>query len=208
MDTVLLKLKGYALRIENAQKYHAKDIAYLTNLAGEGMPAYIWSAMIKNGDTAIDVGASRALRQTGNFSYTNVRVCLDGDNVLGMLLGYPQPDPYETGDLSDMPAMIKPLVELEALAPGSWYINAIATYELYQGKGVASRLMLDTEQIALTAGCDAITLICASENLVAKNLYYNLGFREVDSREVVGYPGCEHTGEWVLMFKEIGPQLN
>ena len=195
---------GYELQIENAQRHHANDLAKLINIAGEGMPELIWAGMAQADQSAMDVGIERALRNSGGFSYTNARVCIENNQVLGMLLAYKQADPYEIGDITDYPEMIKPLVELEAMAPGSWYINALATYAPHQGKGVATILIADTEQCAMINNCDALTLICASENLRAKQFYYKLGFRIVDSKDVVDYPGCLHGGEWLLMYKEVG----
>ncbi len=59
------------------------------------------------------------------------------------------PASYDVSDINDYPKELIPLVELEALAPGSWYINAIATYEQYRGQGIASQLLKQCEQDAL-----------------------------------------------------------
>ncbi len=115
--------QDFSMAITNARLEHARDLAYLINLAGEGIPEYLWNGMAIAGQSALDVGAQRAARNEGNFSYRNARVCCDGDALQGMVLAYRQPDPYDTGNLDDYPAPVRPLVELEAQAPGSWYIN-------------------------------------------------------------------------------------
>ncbi len=191
------------MEIRDAEKADSGELSYLINLAGEGIPEYLWSRMVVGAGTPMAVGARRAAREDGNFSYRNARVCIENDALLGMILAYQQPDPYEPGDLSDYPDVVRPLVALEAQAPGSWYINAMATYKKHRGKGVARRLIEDTEIMARSRGCDRLSLIVASENTSAKNLYDYLGFKDVDTRPVVPYPGCLHGGTWILMSRRI-----
>ncbi|WP_020410555.1 GNAT family N-acetyltransferase [Hahella ganghwensis] len=191
------------MEIRKAIKSDVDDLAYLINLAGEGIPEYLWGAMAGPGETALEVGVKRAAREEGGFSYRNARVCTADEVILGMQVSYCQPDPYEIGNLMDYPELVQPLVELESKVPGSWYLNAIATYEQYRGKGVGRRLMDDVEQQARSHGCTQISLIVASENQVAGELYQRLGYRPVESRAVVPYPGCLHGGEWVLMVKKL-----
>jgi len=191
------------LEIRDARKADARDLAYLINLAGEGIPEYLWAAMARAGESAIDVGAGRAARTEGSFSYTNARVCAEAGSLLGMILSYRQSDPYEIGDLAGYPEVVRPLIALEAQAPGSWYINAIATYEQHRGKGVARRLTDDTEARARSEGCGYLSLIVASENAAAKGMYEYMGFRNVASAPVVPYPACRHGGDWVLMTKQL-----
>jgi len=191
------------LEIRNATRENAGDLAYLINLAGEGIPAYLWQGMIEGNETALDVGARRAARDEGGFSYTNARICVADHELLGMILSYRQPDPYQTGPLAELPEVVRPLVQLEARAPGSWYVNAIATFERHRGKGVARELMADDELRARAAGCSLTSLIVASENAGARRLYQRLGFDDVASLPVVPYPGALHGGSWVLMLKPL-----
>jgi ribosomal protein S18 acetylase RimI-like enzyme len=193
------------LKIRDAVVADSERLAYLINLAGEGIPEFLWQRMARAGESPLEVGARRAARQQGSFSYTNARVAVSQDVLLGMILSYRQPDPYDIGDLSQYPEVVRPLVILEARAPGSWYINAIATYPEHRGRGVASKLSEDVEARARAAGCDLLSLIVASENLAAKRLYENLGYEDVVSEPVVAYPGGPHGGEWVLMSKRILP---
>jgi len=191
------------LEIVKAKKSNSFDLAKLINIAGEGIPEYLWNDA-KNGDeSSMAVGAKRAEREEGGFSYKNAMICSLDNILVGMILAYRQEDPYEIGELSQYPNVVQPLVELESKAPGSWYINAIAVYEEYRGKGVARQLMYTTENQAVCSGCDSMSLIVASENLGAKGLYESLGFEVRDSRPVVSYPGCIHTGDWLLMTKGL-----
>ena len=46
-------------------------------------------------------------------------------------------------------------------------------------------------------------MIVASENDGALRLYARSGYQETARASVVGYPGCAHGGDWVLMVKTI-----
>jgi len=191
------------MRIQPAQISHARELAYLINLAGEGIPDYLWQSMAENGETPLEVGTSRAAREEGSFSYRNAKVCIDDEQIQGMMVSYQQPTPYNIEDLADYPAIIQPLVRLESLAPGSWYINAIATFEQHRGKGVARQLIQEAENSARAAGCNLVSLIVASENSPALQLYLKLGYQVMSSLPVTPYPGCLHGGEWELMTKQL-----
>jgi len=126
------------MHITKAKKDNARDLACLINMAGEGIPEYLWRQMIVGDESALDVGAMRAARDEGGFSYRNATLYVDNNTVMGMILAYQQEDPYEIGDLYEYPEIVRPLVALEAKVPGSWYIYAIATYQEFRGRGIAS----------------------------------------------------------------------
>jgi len=189
--------------IRAAREEDTRDIAYLINLAGEGMPFYLWSQTTKDGEDPFEIGVQRAARATSNFSYSNVQVIESNYSVAGMVLGYLQPDPYDLSNIAEYPKIVRPIVELEALVPGSWYVNAIAAYQEHRGKGIATDLLAVSENLALAAGAKTISLIVASENEGAKRLYEKTGYRVIDKRPVVIYAGCLHAGDWLLMIKEL-----
>lgn len=191
------------MEIRSARKQDAHHIAILTNLAGEGISEYYWARLAQEGETPFEVGARRASRDEGDFSYSNTRVCVEGEMVLGMIVAYRQPDPDDPGDLSGLPEPMHPLVELESTAPGSWYINAVATYPEHRGRGVARRLLADTEKRARSRGCERMSLIVASENAAARRLYDRLGFAVVRTLPVVPWPGASHGGDWVLLTRAV-----
>jgi hypothetical protein len=47
----------------------APSLAELVNFAGEGVPYYLWERMAKEGESAWEVGRSRAEREQGGFSF-------------------------------------------------------------------------------------------------------------------------------------------
>ena len=150
--------------------------------------------------------ANKELRgKRGGFSYTNTRICVQGDTVLGMLVAYVQPDPYELDDLDDYPEVVRPLAELEAQAPGSYYLNALATYPKHRGKGVATLLLGEARDRATSTGCTQISLIVSSHNSDALKLYTHLGFAEKARLPLVPWPGYNHESDWLLLARAAEP---
>ncbi|MGF1529510.1 MAG: GNAT family N-acetyltransferase [Candidatus Competibacterales bacterium] len=191
------------MEIQDARREHAKALAHLINLAGEGLPEYLWRDMAEGDESPMAVGERRAARQEGGFSYTNARVCLRGDEVLGALVAYRQPDPFIIDDIDTFPAIIRPLLELESLAPGSFYINALATAEDHRRQGVATALLKDALARGRSWGCASSSLIVASENTEATALYQTAAFAPVAARPVVPFEGHRHGGEWILLVKPL-----
>ena len=178
-------------------------LAELIDRAGEGLPRVLWARAAEPGQDPMEVGAARAARMTGGFSYRNA-VVLDVDGTAaGMLLSYRLDDPYEIGDLSEVPRVVRPLIELEARAPGSWYVNAVAVRPGFEGRGHGRRLMELAEDLGQDAGATDISLIVADENARARGLYERLGYVVRDRRPVVGSPGFAHGGDWLLMVKRL-----
>lgn len=189
--------------IRKAEVDDAAKLAELMNIAGEGIPAYLWERMAGPGEDVLAFGARRVARTEGGFSYVNAHVAACDGVMAGMLLGYRLPDPYEAGPLDELPAVVRPLVELEALVPGSWYVNAVATDVAYRGQGVGRELMGWAEQLAGASHAEALSLIVAEENARARRLYEALGYEAIARRPIVQFPRSPHTGDWVLMKKEI-----
>lgn len=182
----------------------ADALAQLVNMAGEGMPLYLWERMAGPGETAWDVGRRRARRADGAFSYRNAVTLRAGDDpagrVLACLIGYDVPDRPVPIDPA-LPAMFVPLQELENLAPGTWYVNVLATFPEHRGRGLGSRLLRFAEEQARAAGRRGMSIIVEDANAGARRLYERHGYREAARRRMVrdGWAGAGT--EWVLLVK-------
>ena len=190
-------------RIRPAGQDDASALARLINLAGEGIPLWLWRRDAASDEEAFAIGAQRAARDSGGFSYTNAHVAEVDGQVAAMLLGYRLPDPYDIDDLDEAPEVVRPLIELESQAPGSWYLNAIATFENFRGRGVGSRLMSLALERARESGATELSLIVAQENQGAFRLYQREGYTPGESRPVIPFPGCSFSGDWVLMTRGV-----
>lgn len=178
-------------------------MAELVNMAGEGMPYYLWSQSCAPGVSPWEHGRQRALREHGAFSYRNTVVRLVDDRVAAALVGYPLAIASETTDYDELPAMFVPLQQLEDMASASWYVNVLATYPEQRGKGFGAELLAVAAQKALATERDKLSLIVSDANHGARRLYEKTGFREVASRPMVK-DGWENEGNnWVLMLKHL-----
>jgi len=192
------------MKIERAKREDARQLAYLINLAGEGIPDFLWSGMTEGSETPLDVGERRASRDEGGFSYKNARVIRQDSLVSGLIISYQLEDPYIVENIEEYPEVVRPLVLLESEMPGSWYVNAIATKEEFRGQGIAKCLLQEAELNAINQGIKFMSLIVASENTLAKGLYLKIGYESISSLPVVDYQGALHAGNWELMVKKMG----
>jgi ribosomal protein S18 acetylase RimI-like enzyme len=180
----------------------AQALAELVNIAGEGLPLYLWGKMAEAGESAWEVGRRRALRETGSFSYRNAVVAEVAGRVIAALIGYPLPNRPEPID-DRMPAMFVPLQELENLAPGTWYVNVLATLAAYRARGHGTRLLGVAERLAAAAGRSGLSIIVSDANAGARRLYERCGYVEVATRAMVK-EAWDHPGEnWVLLVKPL-----
>ncbi len=143
----------------------AQALAELINFAGEGLPLYLWGRMAEPGETAWEVGQRRARRDVGGFSWRNATVSEQRGSVAACLIGYTLPNAPEPLDLAQTPPMFVPLEELERLAPGSWYVNVLATYPDHRGGGLGTVLLGLADQLAAAAGRRGSSIIVATPML-------------------------------------------
>jgi ribosomal protein S18 acetylase RimI-like enzyme len=181
----------------------AKDLTEFVNMAGEGLAYYLWEQIATAGESAWDVGCIRAKRDSGSFSYRNAVLRLEGNDAVACLIGYPLEDAPPPVDYSEMPPMFVPLQQLEDLAPGTWYINVLATKEAHRGLGYGNELLALAEDIAASLGKHGLSLIVADTNLGARKLYSSLGYQEVAQRAMVKERWVHPGTHWILMTKSL-----
>jgi len=173
------------------------------DIAGHGLPAYVWSLSAKEGQEPIDVGTERAAREDGNFSYRNAVVAEEDGEVVAMVLGYRLPEAGKGVDLDEVPEVLRPLLELELLAPGTLYVNGLATLPGYQGRGLGSRLLQAASALAAEAGCDEMSIQVFEQNEGALGLYERHGYRFVARRRAVPHPSYPYDGDVLLLTRKV-----
>jgi ribosomal protein S18 acetylase RimI-like enzyme len=186
-----------------AAKTDASALAVLVDIAGEGMPAYMWSRLASPGQSLLELGRERAQRDSGGFSWRNAVVAEIGGEVAACLVGYRLADPYDLGALTDMPPLVQPLVKLEARAPGSWYVNVLATLTEFRRLGIGAKLLDIAESKGREAGAPSLSVIVGSWNETATRLYRRTGYAGRASEPAIPFPGSPHRGDWVLMVKPL-----
>ncbi len=190
------------MRIREATAADAGHLVRFINMAADDLPLHYWRKSVGPEGDPWAYGRERAARETGNFSYRNAWLAESGGEVAACLLGYAaeaEPQPVDP----DTPPIFVPLLELEALAPGSWYLNVLATYEGFRGKGCGGALLAHAESVAQRAGHRDISLIAADTHREALRLYAAKGYREVARRAVVKGDWQVDAQEWILFAKPV-----
>jgi ribosomal protein S18 acetylase RimI-like enzyme len=189
-------------QLRRAEREESRRVAELMDIAGHGLPAYLWS-LSAEGREPLDVGAERAASESGNFSYRNAVVAEENGEAVAMLLAYRLPDSPESADLDEIPELVRPLVELELLAPGTFYVNGLATLPGYRGRGLGSKLLEAANDLAAEAGCDELSIEVFEQNEGAVRLYESHGYRTVARRPAVPHPSYPYDGDVLLMTRKV-----
>lgn len=178
-------------------------MAELVNMAGDGLPLYLWSKMTAAGQSPWEIGRQRAGRENGSFSYRNTLVREHSGAVAACLIGYPlEHDPPASAD-STIPPMFLPLQQLEELAPTTWYVNVLATYPAYRRQGFGRELLALAENFAADCGKRGLSIIVADTNFAARSLYERLGYSERASRAMVKESWQGSGRNWLLLVKTL-----
>ena len=189
--------------IRQAEASDAESLAKLINLAGEGIPNWLWTRACVEGQTPLEIGIQRAKRKTGGFSYTNALVAAPHGNPIGMVLSYAITEaPNENPD--DLPAPIAPFVALEKLSVNTWFINALAVYDDAQNQGIGTQLLAAAEDLARRDSLTEMSIQVYSQNTRAVLLYERNGYNLAASEPVRQHP-CPpyYTGDVLLLRKSL-----
>ena len=191
------------LPIRYAKPKDADALAELVNFAGEGLPLYLWERMADEGETAWDVGRRRAKREEGGFSYKNAIVMEHESEIAACLIGYSLPDQPQPVGYENTPPMFAPMEELEGLAAGTWYLNVLASYPEFRGRGYGTQLLSIAETIAADAGKIGLSIIVSDANTKARQLYERNGYRPIADRAMVKEDWQNTGNRWVLLTKPL-----
>jgi len=187
--------------IRAATPRDAADLVALIDMAGEGLPTYFWTRAAEAGRGSFEVGQARVIAEDGPFSYRNAHIAEVAGAIAGATVCRRLDVSADLGDIDELHEIVQPLVRLEARAPGAWYVNVLAVYLEYRGKGIGARLLAHADELGRAAASRGMAIIVASENIVARELYERVGYREKAKLPLVGHPGYARGGDWVLLTK-------
>lgn len=176
----------------------AADIARLGDMAGDGLPSYVWRLTAAPGQPAFEVGVARARRDDADFSWRNAAMIEVGGRVAGALVTYPAPD--EPEPLEGLAPIVRGLQALENQALGSQYVNVLAVYEPYRRRGYGWRLLEEAER---RADGRPLSLIVADRNAGARRLYEAFGFRWVAEVPMEKEGWRSDSAAWILMLRPV-----
>ncbi|MCH8138837.1 MAG: GNAT family N-acetyltransferase [Proteobacteria bacterium] len=118
-------------------------MAEFINFAGEGLPRYFWRQIAGGGEDPWEIGRKR---QVERMESGTAFVIDEGGGAIACLTGYPipaAPEPVADDELD----IFRPLIELENLAPSTWYVNILAAYPEHRGRGFGVRLLALAEDM-------------------------------------------------------------
>ena len=178
-------------------------LAKLIDIAGEGIPSWLWSQSASADHSPLQIGTERAARETGGFSFKNATVACVQDDVAGMLLGYPI-DQAPDDNPDKLPLPIAPFVALEKQSVGTWYVNALAVFPQHRGLGIGSQLLRQAEVKTRLSDLRTLSIQVYAQNVGAVRLYQRHGYSAVSSERVREHP-CQpyYSGDVTLLFKPI-----
>jgi ribosomal protein S18 acetylase RimI-like enzyme len=181
-----------------AIKADCRAIASLQSIASDGVEDYVWAKQALPGEATLDVGQRRYERTDSSFSYLNVIVSENDEEIAGMMCAFPiHIDP----NYVEKDPVLSPYSKLEE--DNSYYICGVALFPTYRGQGIGKKFMRIAEEHAQEKDFKKLSLIVFEQNAGAKRLYDNLGYREVAREPIVPHRLIRCTGDALLMVKDI-----
>ncbi len=174
-------------------------IAQLYRTASDGVADYLWTQLAGPGEDFLDVGARRYAREDSQFSYRNCTLAERNGEIVGMMVAYRMEDDPQPASYVD--PVLRPYAILEQ--PGSYYVCGVAVYPHCRNHGVGSRFINISQQDALARNLAQLSLIVFEQNAGAKRLYDRNGFYVIARQPVVPHPLIQHTGDALLMVKDL-----
>jgi ribosomal protein S18 acetylase RimI-like enzyme len=168
----------------------AADLAVLADIAANGLANRIWLQQAGPGQSALEVGRQAVLRPEEVDSYRNATMAMVGPEIAGCLIG---------GLAEDLYDYFRPVARLAVQAPGTWYIDVIASYAEFRGYGLGSKLMAIAASKAKETSARGNSLVVGSWNAGAECLYARCGFRQVAREPAILPDSYPQSGDWILM---------
>lgn len=192
------------ITIRPATKADASEVALLVNIATHGgiRGGWEYDERAKGTYDPLEVGRLDMMDETSELNWRNASMAESDGEVVGMLLGYPEPD--DMGPFpEDVMGFLVPIVELEWLAGGNWFISMLGVHVPWRSHGIGAQLLALAEDKRAETGRRGLALIVEDKNARARALYERMGFAVTASRPMRHYPdGTQPGKDWLLMVKE------
>ena len=133
-----------------------------------------------------------AEREDSQYSYKNCYVCEVDGVVAGAVCSYDGSRLYELRlalfeELQRRGAILDKKITDECES-GELYIDSLAVFKEYRGRGIAKQLIAKVEAKSKEIGIPLLGLLVDKENPNAAKLYASLGFDPVNEREFLEIP--------------------
>jgi ribosomal protein S18 acetylase RimI-like enzyme len=188
--------------LRRATGLDAPQVAELVNMAGDGLPLYFWAQWARPNQSAWEVGRERVGRAIEGFAEREIVVYECDGKVAACLMGRPLGSaPAPPGD--EALSILAPLLELQNMESGTWYIDVLATFPEYRARGFGAALLSVAEHLARERRMSRISLIVSDVNVMAQRLYGKSGYSAMARRPIVKENWKPDGKEWVLLAKDL-----
>jgi ribosomal protein S18 acetylase RimI-like enzyme len=109
----------------------------------------------------------------------------------------------DAGDMTGITEFHRPILELEAIAAGTWFIMAIGVFAEFRGRGLGKQLLERSIEKATASGATIASIMVESVNVDAYRLYRRFGFIDWERRPYHPFPGSRDSGEWILLRRLV-----
>lgn len=175
----------------------SRTIAELFRHSSGGVADYIWQQMAEPGESLLDVGERRYIREDTPFSYQNCIMAVRQGNIVGMMHAFLMEESTGQPDAEATDPVLRPFAELEV--PNSLYISSMSVFPAFRCCGVGSELLALARAEARADGINRLSLLVFEQNEGAVKLYERSGYRVVERKPVVAHDLIRYTGEVLLM---------
>jgi ribosomal protein S18 acetylase RimI-like enzyme len=188
------------LSIRPATAADIPDLSKLLLMATDGVVASLYEGVIP-GLTTEKIVERRLAREGTCGAYTNCWVATDGTRIAGKddLAGDP-PDPLVP---EERYKVLEAFDALDEPAAGSYYINVIAVFPDYRGRGLGTRLLDIARAEARARGLTQLSLAVFEENAGAVRLYERIGFAIAARAPAPAHPLIPFSGDMLMMMREV-----
>ena len=155
------------MNIRPATLEDAGHFVRVFELASYGLAPYFWQQTAGEGGDPQKVAMKSMRNKLANAAPNTALVIeVDGEVAGGIIT-------YDIGGTpEEMPAdcdpVIVPLIELENRALNTHYVNALAVFPEFQGRGLGTTLL---RRVEANAGTEGLSLVVEDQNIQARNLY-------------------------------------
>lgn len=133
------------------------------------------------------------------LSYQYADVAEDNDRIAGLVLSFPWdfvprlnkpiieelPEMYKSSR-KDFEEKVIPMIKTKEANPDEYYVDSVAVYPEYRGRGIAGGLLNVAKIKSSTYGFDKMSLIVKPENVKAIALYKDNGYVVRDNLMLAG----------------------
>jgi ribosomal protein S18 acetylase RimI-like enzyme len=190
---------GSFVALRPAVREDAAELAILVDIASHGFASWLWLSELGNdgGDTPMELGRRKMGRDEGHGSWGDAIIAEAYGEIAGAAIGYRLGEGVH--DIQpDRPAL-EPVVDLQKMVVGSWFIGTLGVYSHMRGIGIGNRILDDQIE---RAGDLSVTLVTASYNEAALALYRKNGFSEKARADAVSFFDGSRKHEWVLLTRD------